>query len=81
MTQADDSQLTATSDIGDTVLGVPFMQNVYTVLAYEPPPFNMSVYTRIRPTLGLMGLMNITQALSEFINVRALNQPLGGAPP
>ncbi|KAG1759858.1 aspartic peptidase domain-containing protein [Suillus occidentalis] len=79
--QADDSQLTLTSDIGDMVLGVPFMRNVYTVLAYEPPPFNMSVYTGIRPTLGLMGLTNITQALDEFNNVRVLNQPLGGAPP
>lgn len=79
--QADDSQLTANSDIGDMVLGVPFMRNVYTVLAYEPPPFNMSVYAGIRPTLGLMGLTNITQALDEFNNVRVLNQPLGGAPP
>ncbi|KAG1759855.1 hypothetical protein EDD22DRAFT_848933 [Suillus occidentalis] len=36
---------------------------------------------RIRQTLGLMGLTNITQALDEFNNVRVLNQPLGGAPP
>ncbi|KAG1720915.1 hypothetical protein EDD22DRAFT_1025712 [Suillus occidentalis] len=36
---------------------------------------------RIHPTLGLMGLTNITQALDEFNNVRVLNQPLGGAPP
>ncbi|KAG2123082.1 aspartic peptidase domain-containing protein [Suillus clintonianus] len=79
--QADDSQLTATSQIGDMVLGVPFMRNVYTVLAYEPSPFNVSVYTGIRPTLGLMGLTNITQALDEFNNVRVLNQPLGGSPP
>ncbi|KAG1883932.1 aspartic peptidase domain-containing protein [Suillus subluteus] len=78
--QADDSQLTPTSDVGDMVLGVPFMRNVYTVLAYEPPPFNMSVYTGIRPTLGLMGLTNITQALDEFNNVRVLNQPLDGTP-
>ncbi|KAG2139633.1 aspartic peptidase domain-containing protein [Suillus bovinus] len=79
--QADDSQLTPTSDVGDMVLGVPFMRNVYTVLAYEPSPFNMSVYTGIRPTLGLMGLTNITQALDEFNNVRVLNQPLDGAQP
>ncbi|KAG1739382.1 aspartic peptidase domain-containing protein, partial [Suillus paluster] len=77
--QADDSQLNATSDAGDMILGVPFMRNVYTVLAYEPPPFNTSVYTGIRPTLGLLGLTNITQALQEFNNVRVLNQPLGGA--
>lgn len=78
--QADDSQLAAIPDIGDMVLGVPFMRNVYTVLAYEPPPFDSSVYTGIRPTLGLMGLTNITEALDEFNNVRVLNQPLGGAP-
>lgn len=78
--QADDSQLTPTSDIGDMILGVPFMRNVYTVLAYEPPPFNTSVYTGVTPTLGLMGLTNITQALDEFNNVRVLNQPLDGAP-
>lgn len=76
--QADDSQLNATSEIGDMILGVPFMRNVYTVLAYELPPFSASVYTGIRPTLGLLGLTNITQALGEFNNVRVLNQPLGG---
>jgi hypothetical protein len=78
--QADDAQLTATSGIGDMILGVPFMRNVYTVLAYEPPPFNMSVYTGIDPVLGLLGLTNITQALEEFNNVRVLNQPLSGPP-
>ncbi|OJA21438.1 hypothetical protein AZE42_08123 [Rhizopogon vesiculosus] len=76
--QADDAQLSATSGIGDMILGVPFMRNVYTVLAYEPPPFNTSVYTGIAPTLGLLGLTNITQALEEFNNVRVLNQPLSG---
>jgi len=78
--QADDAQLTATSGIGDMILGVPFMRNVYTVLAYEPPPFNTSVYAGIDPTLGLLGLTNITLALEEFNNVRVLNQPLSGAP-
>ena len=78
--QADDAQLTANSDIGDMILGVPFMRNVYTVLAYEPPPFNTSVYAGIDPTLGLLGLTNITQALEEFNNVRVLNQPLSGSP-
>jgi len=60
------------------ILGVPFMRNVYTVLAYEPPPFNISVFTGIDPVLGLLGLTNITQALEEFNNVRVLNQPLSG---
>ncbi|KAG1893562.1 uncharacterized protein F5891DRAFT_1258598 [Suillus fuscotomentosus] len=79
--QADESQLTANFDIGDMVLGVPFMRNVYAVLAYESPPLNMSVYAGIRPTLGLMGLTNITRVLDELNNVRILNQPLDGAPP
>lgn len=76
--QADDAQLAATTSHGDMILGVPFMRNVYTVLAYEPPPFNVSVYSGIDPVLGFLGLTNITQALEEFNNVRILNQPLSG---
>ncbi|KAH7884929.1 aspartic peptidase domain-containing protein [Phlebopus sp. FC_14] len=80
--QSDDSQLTPTSDIGDMILGVPFMRNVYTVMAYEQPDangvFDTSVHTGTHPTLGLLGLTNITQALDEFHTVRVLNQPLSG---
>jgi hypothetical protein len=50
------------------------------VLAYEPPPFNTSVYAGINLTLGLLGLTNITQALEEFNNISVLNQPLSGSP-
>jgi hypothetical protein len=78
--QADsDAQLTANSGIGDMILIVPFIRNVYTVLAYEPPPFNTSVYAGIDLTLGLLGLNNITQALEEFNNLRIFNQPLSGS--
>lgn len=82
--QADPLQLTATSDIGDMVLGVPFMRNVYTVMAYEQPDatgnFNGSVQFGTHPTLGLLGLTNATQAMEEFDRVRVLNQPLGSGP-
>ncbi|KAG9308853.1 aspartic peptidase domain-containing protein [Chiua virens] len=79
--QTDPSQLTSTSDIGDMILGVPFMRNVYTVMAYEQPNatgvFNNSVNLGTNPTLGLLGLTNVTQALEEFDQVRVLKQSLG----
>ncbi|KAF8551129.1 acid protease [Imleria badia] len=79
--QTDPSKLTATSDIGDMILGVPFMRNVYTVMAYEQPDangtFNTSVQFGTQPTLGLLGLTNATLAMEEFDQVRVLNQPLG----
>lgn len=80
--QSADSELQANTAIGDMVLGVPFMRNVYTVMAYESPNsdgiFNTPVSTGLDPTLGLLGLTNATQAMEEFHNVRVLNQPLGG---
>ena len=79
--QTDQSKLTATSDIGDMILGVPFMRNVYTVMAYEQPDatgnFNGSVQFGTHPMLGLLGLTNATQAMEEFDQVRVLKQPLG----
>ncbi|KAH0832400.1 aspartic peptidase domain-containing protein [Lanmaoa asiatica] len=79
--QTDPSQLTATSGIGDMILGVPFMRNVYTVMAYDQPDatgnFNDSVQFGTHPTLGLLGLTNATQAMEEFSQVRVLKQPLG----
>ncbi|KIJ59284.1 hypothetical protein HYDPIDRAFT_162632 [Hydnomerulius pinastri MD-312] len=80
--QAADAQLTPTSDIGDMILGVPFMRNVYTVMAYEKPNasgiFNASVHEGTQPALGLLGLTNATEAMQEFHQVRVLNQPLDG---
>ncbi|KAJ7223692.1 aspartic peptidase domain-containing protein [Mycena haematopus] len=77
------------SGIGDMILGVAFLRNVYTVLAYDVPFANGSFPptdlndTTVRPRLGLLGLTNATVALDEFHRVRVLNQPLsddGGAP-
>ncbi|KII90526.1 hypothetical protein PLICRDRAFT_536119 [Plicaturopsis crispa FD-325 SS-3] len=73
------------SDIGDMILGVPFMRNVYTVMAYEPPDADGNFETNgsaapsidnISPRLGLLGLTDPTTALDEFHKVRVLNQPL-----
>ncbi|KAH7907100.1 aspartic peptidase domain-containing protein [Hygrophoropsis aurantiaca] len=80
--QAADAALTPTSDIGDMILGVPFMRNVYTVMAYETPDasgaYNASVHNGIHPALGLLGLTNATQAMEDFHKVRVLQQPLDG---
>lgn len=79
--QTDPTQLTATSDIGDMILGVPFMRNVYTVMAYERPDasgnFNNTIPFGTGPTLGLLGLTNATQAMEEFDQVRVSKQPPG----
>jgi len=88
--QTDPSQLTATSERADMILGVPFMRNVYTVMAYERPNatggFNNSVQLGTNPALGLLGLTNATQALEEFNQMRVpgsstqnLNSPGDGS--
>jgi len=69
------------SSIGDMILGVPFLRNVYTVMAYGPPNANGSfphhnLTTHINPRLGLMSLTNSSRALDEFNTVRVLNKPL-----
>ncbi|KAI6101819.1 aspartic peptidase domain-containing protein [Pisolithus sp. B1] len=80
--QSADTQLEENTAIGDVVLGVPFMRNVYTVMAYEMPNsggiFNTPVSSGLEPTLGLLGLTNATQAMEQFHTVRVLNQPLDG---
>ncbi|KAJ7697582.1 aspartic peptidase domain-containing protein [Mycena rosella] len=94
-TTADATLSSPTSGIGDMILGVPFLRNVYTVLAYDTPAANGTfplppalptttgpttpLSTEIRPNLGLMGLTDPTVALDEFHRVRVLNQPLGDA--
>ena len=89
MIQAADSQLTdPTSDVGDMILGIPFMRNVYTVMAYTvptddgafPPISDSKVNILVQPRLGLMSLTNSTMALDEFNTVRVLNQPLSDGP-
>jgi hypothetical protein len=86
-----DAQLSSPGFKADIVLGVPFMRNVYTVMAYSVPnnngsfiAFNNSDQTdgslsqTITPRLGLMSLTDPTKALQEFYNVRVLNQPMDG---
>ncbi|KAJ7109622.1 acid protease [Mycena crocata] len=83
-TSADATLSNPSSGIGDMILGVPFLRNVYTVLAYDTPAANGTFpipiandSTTIRPRLGLMSLTDPTVAMDEFHRVRVLNQPLG----
>lgn len=86
--QTDGGELSAFTDV-DIILGVAFLRNVYTVMAYDVPdasgqfPPNGNGSTDTNPRLGLLSLTNATQALQEFNNVRVLNQPLssGGNTP
>lgn len=82
--QAADSSL---ANIGDMVLGVPFMRNVYTVMAYTPPLSNGSFDPitpsesksdsfDIDPRLGLLNLTDPTIAMQEFLTVRVQGKPL-----
>lgn len=88
--QSADAQLSQPdSSIGDIILGVPFMRNVYTVMAYTTPnsdgsfplvptenQTDGSISQLIHPRLGLLSLTDPTTALKEFNTVRVLNQPI-----
>jgi hypothetical protein len=83
--QSADAQLSSPNSKADIVLGVPFMRNVYTVMAYSVPnrngsftAVNSSDQTTITPRLGLMSLTDPTKALEEFHNVRVLNEAIDG---
>ncbi|KAN0123682.1 Aspartic peptidase domain containing protein [Lactarius tabidus] len=86
--QTDGGKLSAFINV-DIILGVAFLRNVYTVMAYDVPnasgqfPPNGNGSEDANPRLGLLSLTNATQALQEFNNVRGLNQPLpsGGNTP
>ena len=74
--------------LGDMILGVPFLRNVYTVLAHDIPFANGSFDTQaannsqmfqIHPKLGLMSLTDPNVAVDEFHTVRVLGQPLSSA--
>ena len=71
---------TSTS-VSDMILGVAFLRNVYTVMAYDAPnshgvfPANNNS-ANIQPRLGLLSLTNASRAMQEFNNVRVLNEPL-----
>jgi len=70
------------SEVSDIILGVPFLRNVYTVMAYDAPdangtfPNNDPDSRDLDPHVGLLGLTDSTQAMQEFDNVRVLNVPL-----
>ena len=79
--QTDGGQLNSFTDV-DIILGVAFLRNVYTVMAYDVPnasgqfPPNGNGSLVLNPRLGLLNLTNATRALQEFNNVRVLNQPM-----
>ena len=68
-------------DVSDMILGVAFLRNVYTVMAYDVPdahgvfPANNNS-ADLQPRVGLLSLTNATRAMQEFHNVRVLGQPL-----
>lgn len=81
------SALSDSNGFGDIILGVPFLRNVYTVMAYESVSSQGIVgngakrakRATIAPRLGLLNLTNPTTALDEFNTVRVLNEPLSGS--
>lgn len=74
----------ANNGLDDFILGVPFLRNTYTVMAYEAPDSNgnfggSNAGSAIDARLGLLSLTEPTTALDEFHTVRVLNQPLSGS--
>ncbi|KAI5124396.1 hypothetical protein M0805_008281 [Coniferiporia weirii] len=76
------SVLNDANGVGDIILGVPFLRNVYTVMAYEAISSGGIVgntkRSDITPRLGLLNLTDPTTAMEEFNRVRVQNQPLDG---
>ncbi|KZT12311.1 acid protease [Laetiporus sulphureus 93-53] len=78
------AELDSPLNLPDMILGVPFLRNTYTVMAYEAPNNNGKFASgawgaeghQVNPYLGLLGLTNITLALEEFNAVRVLHEPL-----
>ena len=67
--------------VSDMILGVAFLRNVYTVMAYDVPDahgvFRANTNSNnLQPRVGLLSLTNATRAMQEFHNVRVLGQPL-----
>jgi hypothetical protein len=67
--------------VSDMILGVAFLRNFYTVMAYDVPdahgvfPANTNS-ADLQPRVGLLSLTDATRAMQEFHNVRVLGQPL-----
>jgi hypothetical protein len=79
--QTDGGIMNTSPIVSDMILGVAFLRNVYTVMAYDAPnshgvfPAN-NESANLQPRLGLLSLTNATRAMQEFNNVRILNEPL-----
>ena len=77
--QTGDGVMDNSTTVSDMILGVAFLRNVYTVIAYDQPDtqgvFPNNSDSAIDPQVGLLSLTNTTQAMQEFNNVRLLNQP------
>jgi hypothetical protein len=84
--QTDGRIMDTSPEVPDMILGVAFLRNVYTVMAYDVPnaqgafPANLNAPAsdQLNPHLGFLGLTNATQAMQEFTNVHVHNQPLSG---
>jgi hypothetical protein len=79
--QTDGGIMDTSTSVSDMILGVAFLRNVYTVMAYDAPnshgvfPANNNS-ANLQPRLGLLSLTNATRSMQEFNNVRVLNEPL-----
>ena len=79
--QTDGGLMDTSPTVSDMILGVAFLRNVYTVMAYDAPnahgvfPANNDS-ANLQPRVGLLSLTNATRAMQEFNNVRVLNEPL-----
>jgi hypothetical protein len=84
--QTDGGVMNTSPTVSDMILGVAFLRNVYTVLAYDEPdahgefPPNKNS-ANLQPRVGLLSLTNASRAMEEFHNVRVLNQPLSAGNP
>jgi hypothetical protein len=80
--QTDGGVMDTTPNVSDMILGVAFLRNVYTVMAYDVPdahgvfPANNNNSADLQPRVGLLSLTNATRAMQEFHDVRVLNKPL-----
>ena len=79
--QTDGGLMDTSPSVSDMILGVAFLRNVYTVMAYDVPdahgvfPANNNS-ANLQPQVGLLSLTNASRAMQEFHNVRVLNLPL-----
>ncbi|KZV61527.1 acid protease [Peniophora sp. CONT] len=83
--QTASGALDSSTHVADLILGVPFLRNTYTVLAYDQPysngTFPNATGTDTNPHLGIMNLLNVTKAMEQFEQVRVQGKPLTGSYP